>query len=144
MLKPVFAAALAVTAALGTVVLGPSGPAAAATRAPASGNDGASVGGVRGVPAAGTGEDCPYTAFCVYTGTAWSGTRFDLYSCTTFNLYGWNGAGSWANHESAGTQPRILDADYNVITAVQPTTGPNNQILQGNYDWAPAYHVRPC
>ncbi|MCC9306502.1 peptidase inhibitor family I36 protein [Kitasatospora sp. RB6PN24] len=142
-LKPAFATVLA-TAAAAALALGPSGAASASVRVTAGGNNGASVGGVTGVPAAGTGEDCPYTAFCIYTGTAWSGTRFDLYSCSTFNLYGWNGAGSWANHQTAGQEAWILGANGNVITTVPATGGPDNQILQGNYDWSPAWHVKPC
>ncbi|MER5462162.1 hypothetical protein ABT010_15995 [Streptomyces sp. NPDC002668] len=89
--------------------------------------------------AAGPKAACPYENFCMWTGTSFTGTQFNLWKCQTYDLSNWNGPGSWSNNQTPGTRARFLDRGYNTIY-----TTPGAYANNGNYNWAPVWHVIPC
>jgi len=104
-----------------------------------SDNNDATVSGVHGVPAAGNyGADCPYLNFCLYTGTFWTGTRFDLYNCGTYALSHWNGDGSVINNQTPGQWAWLLYRDQTVYYRQEPQNG------HAVVDFVPAWYAKPC
>lgn len=84
-------------------------------------------------------DACPYGDFCMFTGTGFTGSQFNLYTCGTYDLSNWNGNGSYDNNQTPGTAAKMLDRNYNVID-----TTPGAYWLQSTYDWTPVWHVVPC
>ncbi|MCX4822644.1 hypothetical protein OG883_22640 [Streptomyces sp. NBC_01142] len=89
--------------------------------------------------AAGTRAACPYENFCMWTGTGFTGTQYNLWQCQTYALSNWNGPGSWSNNQTPGTRARFLDRYRNTIY-----TTPGAYANNGNYNWAPVWYVVPC
>ncbi|MFI9585630.1 peptidase inhibitor family I36 protein [Streptomyces sp. NPDC052236] len=87
----------------------------------------------------GTKAACPYENFCMWTGTNFTGTQFNLWKCQTYDLANWNDPGSWSNNQTPGTRARFLDRNYNTIYTTPPAYANS-----GYYDWAPVWHVVPC
>ncbi|MFK4222367.1 hypothetical protein [Streptomyces sp. NPDC019890] len=88
---------------------------------------------------AGTRAACPYENFCMWTGTGFTGTQFNLWKCGTYDLSNWNGPGSWSNNQTPGTRARFLDRGYNTIY-----TTPGAYANSAYYNWTPVWHVVPC
>ncbi|MEU3935644.1 peptidase inhibitor family I36 protein [Streptomyces sp. NPDC029044] len=125
----------ATVTALATVGLGmATTPAGAAS----TNNNGATVGGVRGVPATGNPSDCPRGNLCLYTGRDYSGTMFPLYNCGTYNLYNWNGFGSVANNQTGGAVGTLYNRNWTVNLSISPGTA------TPSWDYAPIWFARPC
>ncbi|MFC4609919.1 hypothetical protein ACFO9E_19200 [Streptomyces maoxianensis] len=93
----------------------------------------------RDLTGAKTARACPYENFCMYTGTNYSGTQFNLWRCQTYDLSNWNYPGSWINNQTPGTRARFLDRNYNTIY-----TTPGAYSYSSYYNWAPVWHVIPC
>ncbi|MBT2390766.1 hypothetical protein J7E87_15380 [Streptomyces sp. ISL-1] len=93
----------------------------------------------RDLTGAKTARACPYENFCMYTGTNYTGTQFNLWRCQTYDLSNWNYPGSWINNQTPGTRARFLDRNYNTIY-----TTPGAYSYSSYYNWAPVWHVIPC
>lgn len=93
----------------------------------------------RDLTAAKSARACPYENFCMYTGTNYTGTQFNLWQCQTYDLSNWNYPGSWINNQTPGTRARFLDRNYNTIY-----TTPGAYSYSSYYNWAPVWHVIPC
>lgn len=107
------AALFAVMALVAATLLGTSTPAAAA--------------------------DCPSQNFCMFSGSDFTGSQFNLYRCGTYTLENWEGYGSWINNQTAGTRAQFLDQNRNVIY-----TTPGAYSASSNYNWTPVWYVRNC
>ncbi|MFF0837938.1 MULTISPECIES: peptidase inhibitor family I36 protein [unclassified Streptomyces] len=139
--RKVGALAVAAAAAAGLFV-STSGTASAGTAVANSGNSGAYVAGVTGHAATGDGNDCTYGNLCLYTGTDWTGTRFDLYTCKTYSLVGWNGNGSLWNAQTTGQQAWLEDVNHKVVTTV---SGRDSTIYGfSSYNFSPIWYAKNC
>ncbi|MFF7451802.1 MULTISPECIES: peptidase inhibitor family I36 protein [unclassified Streptomyces] len=126
-------------------LIGLSGTASATTTAPAADNSGASIIGVTGHPSANNGgKDCAYGNLCLYTGPNQTGTRFDLYNCSTYSLNSWNGWGSWVNRQTPGQQAWFMDVNHTVVSTAPGSNGPDDYWLVLYYDYAPIWYVKNC
>ncbi|MFD9059918.1 peptidase inhibitor family I36 protein [Kitasatospora purpeofusca] len=132
-LKRAVTAAVALAGAA-TLALTPTTAGATTT----GNNDGASVGGVQGHPADPTNWDCAAGNVCLYTGTGWQGTRFDLFYYQTYSLANWNGAGSWFNNQTGGAFMKITDASGHTIRSSYAVS------REGSFDFNPAWYVTLC
>lgn len=75
---------------------------------------------------------------CLYRGTYGSGTQIAMYECTTINLPGWSGNGSWGNSQTPGTVSYYLGRYYGIADRL---------VAQGYnhvYNWTPVWHVQNC
>ncbi|WP_162952655.1 peptidase inhibitor family I36 protein [Streptomyces hundungensis] len=114
-------------------------------------NNGASVSGVAGIS---PNEGCTPGYFCIYTGANYTGTMFRMYHCVEYHLNNWDGVGSWINDNTGGAHALIQDRNYNTLvdtdtdtdpdTDTDTDTDPDNNWYNGNYNFAPAWHVKAC
>ncbi|MBV9023284.1 MAG: peptidase inhibitor family I36 protein [Streptomycetaceae bacterium] len=130
--RKVTKAALGASAAALSLVLGFSGTAFAGD------NSSATVEGVTGFPAG--SEQCDNGYFCLFTGPGATGTVFRLYQCKEYNLYNWNGIGSWENWNNGGAHALIQDKNYNTLI----DSDPGNNVNDESYDFTPVWHVKAC
>ncbi|WP_441248182.1 peptidase inhibitor family I36 protein [Kitasatospora sp. McL0602] len=84
------------------------------------------------------GADCPYTDLCMYTGPYYTGTRFDLHHCATYDLSNWNGIGSYVNNQTPNTWAVFQDANHRAFLMALSYVGDYDR------DWTPAWYVVPC
>jgi hypothetical protein len=106
-------------------------------------NNNASVGGV----SASSPTDCPAGYFCVYTGPNYTGKMFKLYNCKEYNLYGWNGRGSYENNNNPPVDAVLQDVHYQQITRVrakEAQRSPFDRYYDASYDFRPVWHIKPC
>ncbi|ATL31578.1 hypothetical protein [Streptomyces formicae] len=84
--------------------------------------------------------NCPYYDFCGYKGANYSGSQWNVASCSLHEIPdGWNSGGSWINNQSSGTRARM----YNKSKALIYTT-PGAYSFDPSGDWGPVWYVRPC
>ncbi|WP_430381883.1 peptidase inhibitor family I36 protein [Streptomyces bauhiniae] len=128
--------------AVACAVFGLAGPASASTagaNACTSGNSCASISGLTGHAAANNnGADCAYKNLCLYTGTNYTGTRYDLYSCKTYYLLKWYGNGSYVNNETANAVANYYDENGGYLHSDVPG------MKSGQMDYSPVWSVRNC
>ncbi|MFG3494156.1 hypothetical protein [Streptomyces sp. NPDC047928] len=87
----------------------------------------------------GARASCPYENFCMFTGTYYSGTQFNLWKCQSYALSHWNSSGSWINNQTPGTRARFQDRNRNTIY-----TTPGAYAESPDYNWVPVWYVVPC
>ncbi|MET8538571.1 peptidase inhibitor family I36 protein [Streptomyces sp. NPDC005065] len=144
-------AATAVVASLPTIAFASAGttaneavrstfPTNTAQASSCSGNNScASISGVTSHTAAGTGNDCPHYALCMYTGKSYTGKRFDMYSCNVrWSMYNWNGYGSAVNNESPAGYGFWFDQDGLQYAYIAPGW------KYDSVDYVPIYTVMAC
>ncbi|MET8567395.1 hypothetical protein [Streptomyces sp. NPDC004783] len=76
---------------------------------------------------------CDYGHLCMVV----AGTKFDFYTCQTWNVKNWTGDGPFTNNQTPGTVARFFNRDGSVrwtSTAYQA----------GTATWDPIWSVRPC
>ncbi|MCQ8770437.1 peptidase inhibitor family I36 protein [Streptomyces telluris] len=83
--------------------------------------------------------DCPAQNFCMFSGTSFTGSQFNLYRCDTYALSNWEGHGSWINNQAPGTRAQFLDQNSNVIY-----TTPGAYSASSSQDWTPVSYIRNC
>jgi hypothetical protein len=83
--------------------------------------------------------DCPSGNLCLFTGTDFTGTQYNIYRCDTYALSNWEGYGSWINNQTPGTRAQFLDENRNVIY-----TTPGAYSASSSYNWTPVWYVRSC
>jgi hypothetical protein len=93
---------------------------------------------------------CPSGYFCVYTGRNYTGRMYKLYYCRTYNLYNWNGRGSYQNNNNPPVAALLQDENYHTIHLVEAKSTPRGTrpfpIVWSNpdYDFVPVWHIKPC
>lgn len=112
----------------------------------AAGNGGASVSGRDVTVGTGNGSisTCPWEDLCMYTGTNYTGKMFAFGHCEIYSLSNWNGAGSWVNNQSVGNSYSTYATVYGASGQKIDSLSPYSPYWNGNYNWAPAWSVKPC
>jgi len=116
----------------------PDGTRVTAVPLGAGNNNSASIVGPRGPVQAIPAQGCPPGDFCMYTGIDFTGMVFPLYFCGTYNLYNWNGYGSYHNNETSGTAARLLFQDHSTHLIDYPGD------MDGAWDFSPDWFAVPC
>ena len=81
---------------------------------------------------------CPDEHFCMYRGTYYTGSQWNLYYCGTYTLSDWVGYGSYINNQTPGTVSALLNANFRLVSySVAYQVNPV-------YDWNPIWYVVPC
>ena len=78
---------------------------------------------------------CDYRNFCVFSDTAYQGTRWEWFYCGTYGMP-WTTVGSFDDYQTPGTVSTIETVDGNIN--IQP------HLLDPDIDWAPVYAIRIC
>jgi hypothetical protein len=76
---------------------------------------------------------CDYGHLCMVV----KGTKFDFYTCRTWNVTNWTGDGPFTNNQTRGTVAKFFNQDGSVrwtSTAYQA----------GTATWDPIWSLRPC
>jgi hypothetical protein len=135
--------AAALTVASLAVVAGLAGTASASPSS-ASANNNATVAGVTPRTATGNRDDCPTGNLCLYTGTNYTGKRFDLYACKTYSLSNWDGNGSVLNNQSTGQTAWFQGVNHNVVATIDGPTSGGVIAGWGLFDFAPIWYAKNC
>ncbi|GGT30897.1 peptidase inhibitor family I36 protein [Streptomyces purpureus] len=86
----------------------------------------------------GTLAACQHLRFCAYSGTNFTGSQINMYTCRTYNIP-WSGDGSWDNNQSSGTRAKMYNSSGSLIYT---TPGARSYDKVGS--WTPVYKVRNC
>ena len=76
--------------------------------------------------------------FCAYSGTGFTGSTIDMFSCGRYSIP-WVGNGSWDNNQTTGVRARMYNSAGNLIFTTPPAHSSDR-----SGDWTHVFSVRNC
>jgi hypothetical protein len=121
-------------ACVSAALVAAAGLPTAAYAGPTDNNDASVV----GVSPQGDNVPCASGNFCIYTGTRFTGLKFELFHCRLYQLRHWNGNGSVINNNTGGAHGKLLNKDKVEVTDMAP-----GDLFTG-YFYGDIWYVKAC